>query len=72
MKEIDMHKTKALLQYRNCIAAKARIEVIRDLIEGEMTCGKDVEMDEYINHAEYLMRTLATILDERAKSYIKI
>ena len=64
-------KISNIAQYRKYIAAQTRIETIRDLIEGEVTCGKDEEMDEYLNHAEYLLRTLVEILNERAKSCIE-
>ena len=64
-----------MFRYRKCIAAQTRIEMIRDLLDDlEDIDDKtiiDEERDEYIDRAEYLMRTLVEILNERAKSYIE-
>ena len=61
-------------QYKKCIATKARIEQIENLIDDIDEIEEDTitydEWEEYILAAENLMETLAGILNERANSYI--
>ena len=65
----------ALFRHRKCIAAQTRVETIRDLLDDLDDVDDETilveERDAYINHAEYLLRTLVEILNERAKSYIE-
>ena len=67
-------KIADISQYRKCIATKARIEQIENLIDDIDEIEEDTitqeEWEKYILTAENLMETLAEILKERANSYI--